>query len=311
MKGIMEQTQAASKKELSRATFGLIDLMLLVMAIIWGVNFSVVKISLVEMSPLAFNSLRFSLSSALTLGALRLIERDISFAREDWWRLLGLGIIGNTFYQLLFINGIDLTTAGNSSLILATPPIFVSIIGTVSGLERLRKRAWLGIFLSFVGIAAIVFCSGQGLSLVGGTMLGNLLTLGAAACWSVYTVLAKPLMERYSPLRVTTLAMVSGTFFLDLGSIPAWLAQDWAAVSWKGWLGLVFSGSLAIALNYVIWNLGVRKVGGARTAVYSNLVPVIGLITAWLTLGEQILLLQVAGAAVIFVGIYLTRSGRR
>lgn len=307
----MEQTQTVSKAELPRAAFGLIDLMLLGMAIIWGVNFSVLKVSLAEMSPLAFNSLRFTLASALTLGALKLVEGDVGLTRKDWWRLLRLGLIGNTCYQLLFINGVNLTTAGNSSLILGTPPIFVSIMGTVLGLERLGKRAWLGIFLCFVGIAAIIFCSGRELSLAGGTMLGDLLVLGASVCWSIYTVLGKPLMERYSPLRVTTLAMISGTFFLDLCSIPAWLAQDWAAVSWKGWLGLAFSGGLAIALNYVIWNLGVRKVGGARTAIYSNLVPVIGLFTAWLTLGEQIFLFQVVGAVVIFAGIYLTRSGRR
>ncbi len=307
----MEQTRTVSKTELPRATFGLIDLMLLGMAFIWGVNFSVVKVSLVEMSPLAFNSLRFTLASALTLGALRLVEGDIGFARKDWWRLLGLGIIGNTCYQLFFINGVNLTTAGNSSLILASTPIFVSIIGTIVGLERLGKRAWLGIFLSFLGIAAIVFCSGQDLSLAGGTTLGDLLILGAAMCWSVYTVLAKPFMERYSPLKMTALAMVSGTFFLDLCSVPAWLAQDWAAVSWKGWLGLAFSSSMGIALAYIIWNLGVGKVGGSRTAVYSNLVPVVALITAWLTLGERIFLLQIVGAIVIFVGIYLTRSGKR
>ncbi len=307
----MEQTQAVSKTELPRATFSLIDLVLLGMAFIWGVNFSVVKISLAEMSPLAFDSLRFTLASVLTLSVLKLIEGDVGFAREDWWRLTGLGIVGNTFYQLFFITGINLTTAGNSSLILATTPIFVSIMGTVLGLERLGKWAWLGIFLCFGGIAAIVLCSGQELSLVGGTMLGDLLVLGGAVCWSAYTVLGKPLMKRYSPLKVTTMAMLSGTFFLDLCSIPALLAQDWAIVSWKGWLGLAFSGSMGIALAYIIWNMGVGKVGGARTAVYSNLVPVVGLITAWLTLGEHIFLLQIVGAVVIFVGIYLTRSGRR
>lgn len=75
---------------------------------------------------------------------------------------------------------------------------------------------------------------------------------------------------------------------------------------------MFFSGSLAIALGYIIWNSGVSKVGGARTAVYSNLSPVIAAIFAWLTLGEAITAFMVAGAAMIFLGIYLTRkSGHR
>ena len=115
------------------------------------------------------------------------------------------------------------------------------------------------------------------------------------------------MLARYSALKLTALAMATGTPFIVLFSIPQLLAQDWAAVSWQGWLALLFSGSMAIALAYVIWNLGVSRVGGARTAVYSNLSPVIATIFAWLTLGEAITAFMVAGAAMIFLGIYLTR----
>jgi drug/metabolite transporter (DMT)-like permease len=293
-------------------TFGLIDLMLLAMILIWGINFAVVKAALAEMTPLSFNSLRFLLSSALTLLALKLIERDVGFVRGDWWRLLGLGLIGNTCYQLLFINGIDRTTAGNSALLLATTPIFVSLISAAFGVERVGKWAWVGVFFSFAGIFVVIVGSGKELSLARETIEGDMLTLIGALAWSLYTVLSKPMLSRYSALRLTALAMAAGTPFIVLFSIPQLLAQDWAAVSWRGWLGLFFSGSMAIALAYIIWNSGVSKVGGARTAVYSNLSPVIAAIFAWLTLGEAITAFMVLGAAMIFLGIYLTRkSGQR
>lgn len=306
----MDRTKTASKLQTLKTTggtFGLIDLMLLALILIWGINFTVVKVTLAEMTPLSFNSIRFLLASTLTLLLLRLIEGSVDFARGDWWRLLGLGLIGNTCYQLLFINGIDRTTAGNSALLLATTPLFVSLIGAAFGVERVGKLAWVGVSLSFAGIFMIIVGSGKELSLTRETIEGDVLTLIGAAAWSLYTVLSRPMLSRYSALKLTALAMVAGTPFIVLFSIPQLLAQDWVAVSWRGWLGLFFSGSLAIALGYIIWNSAVRKVGGVRTAVYSNLTPVIAAIFAWLTLDETITAFMVVGAAMIFLGIYLTR----
>jgi drug/metabolite transporter (DMT)-like permease len=306
----MDKTRTASKLQTLKTTggtFGLIDLMLLAMILIWGINFAVVKAALAEMTPLSFNSLRFLLASALTLLSLRLTEGGVGFARGDWWRLLGLGLIGNTCYQLLFINGINHTTAGNSALLLATTPIFVSLIGAAFGIERVGKLAWVGVFLSLAGIFMVIVGSGKELGLAKETISGDILVLIGAAAWSVYTVLSKPMLSRYSALKLTALAMAAGTPFIVLFSIPQLLAQDWATVSWQGWLGLFFSGSMAIALSYIIWNSGVSKVGGARTAVYSNLSPVVASIFAWLTLGEAITIFMVVGAAMIFLGIYLTR----
>jgi drug/metabolite transporter (DMT)-like permease len=306
----MDKTRTVSRLQTlktSGGTFGLIDLMLLAMILIWGINFSVVKAALAEMTPLSFNSLRFLLASALTLLALKLIEGDVGFARGDWWRLLGLGLIGNTCYQLLFINGIDHTTAGNSALLLSTTPVFVSLIGRVLGIERIEKSAWVGIFFSLAGIFMVVIGSGKELGLTKESIGGDILVLISALIWSLNTVLSKPMLSRYSALKLTALAMVAGTPFIVLFSIPQLLAQNWAAVSWQGWLGLLFSGSMAVALAYIIWNSGVSKVGGARTAVYSNLSPVIAAIFAWLTLGEAITAFMVLGAAMIFLGIYLTR----
>ena len=310
----MNKTQAVYKLQTPKTaggTFGLIDLMLLTMILIWGINFAVVKAALAEMTPLGFNSARFVLASALTLLLLRLIEGNVGFARGDWWRFLGLGLIGNTCYQVLFINGIDRTTAGNSALLLATTPIFISLIGAAVGIERVEKLAWVGVFFSFAGILMVIVGSNKELSLSRETIQGDVLILIGAAVWSLYTVLAKPMLARYSALKLTALAMIGGTPFIVLFSIPQLLAQDWTAVSWRGWLGLFFSASMAIALGYIIWNSGISKVGGTRTAVYSNLSPVIATIFAWLTLGEAITALMVMGAAMIFLGIYLTRRSRQ
>ena len=133
--------------------------------------------------------------------------------------------------------------------------------------------------------------------------------LGAAVSWATYTVLSRPQLERHSPLKVTGLSMLAGTPGLLLATAPEWLGQDWAAVPWQGWLGLAYSTVLAIGLAYVVWNTAVKAVGSARTAIYSNLQPVMAMLVGWLWLGESLAWLQIAGAVVILSGVYLTRMG--
>ncbi|MDY7040793.1 MAG: EamA family transporter [Chloroflexota bacterium] len=287
-----------------------VDLALVGMAFIWGINFAVVKTALAELSPLAFNALRFSLASLLIMVALWLVEGNIRPAPGDGWRFLVLGLVGNAGYQFLFINGLHRTTSGNGSLILATIPIFVSLIGALLRIERTGTRAWIGISFSFVGIALIVVGSGEEVGLASETTVGNLMILSAASLWAVNTILSRPVLARYSPLKVTTLSMSAGTPFIVLYAIPALREQNWGAISWQGWAGLAFSAVLGIALAYVVWNLGVSRVGGARTAIYNNLTPVVAALTGWLFLGEAITPWVIGGAALIFTGIYLTRSGR-
>ncbi|MBC7250480.1 MAG: DMT family transporter [Anaerolineae bacterium] len=293
-----------------RRTASVVDLALVGMAFIWGINFTVVKTALAELSPLVFNALRFSIASLLILFFLWLLEKDVRPASRDGWRFLLLGLVGNAGYQFFFINGLDRTTSGNGSLILATIPIFVSLIGTLLRIERIGLRAWIGIALSFTGIALIVFGSGEEVGLTSEMTLGNFMVLASAILWASYTMLSRPLLARYSPLKVTALAMTAGTPFIILYAIPSLQTQNWSAVSWQGWGGLAFSAVLGIALAYVVWNLGVSRVGGARTAVYNNLTPVVAAFTGWLFLEERITVGVIGGAALIFLGIYLTRSGQ-
>ena len=118
---------------------------------------------------------------------------------------------------------------------------------------------------------------------------------------------SKPYLTRYSPLRLTVTTMVLGTIVLDISAIPSLFAQDWRSVTVEGWAGLAYSFGLAIVVGYVIWEIGVHKVGPGRTAVYQNLIPVIATAVSCLWLGETIVEAQIIGAGMVFLGIYLAR----
>jgi drug/metabolite transporter (DMT)-like permease len=279
------------------------------MIVIWAANFSIVKIVIRDFSPMVFNGIRFAAATVIVLLVTRLTGEDWRVERRDVRRLVLLGLLGNTAYQLLFINGIARTTAGNSSLMLGTVPVYVSLIGTLTRLERLAWYGWLGCLLATGGTALIVLGSGQIVDVQSDSLLGTLLVLCAAISWAAYTVLSRPLLQQYSSLKVTGLLMLSGTPGLLLAAIPQWGAQNWAAVPWQSWLGLIYSAALALGLAYVIWNTGVKMVGGTRTAIYSNLQPVVAMLIGWLWIGETIGGVQFAGAAVIVAGVFLTRTG--
>jgi len=275
--------------------------------VVWGFNFSIIKGALTEMSPLAFNGLRFLLASVTMLILTRAMGGDLRVPRGDWPRLLLIGLIGHTIYQILFIIGLNRTQAGHSSLMLGLTPVFVALLGLALGIERVRAWVWASILLSFAGVVLITSGSNNGLRLGGPTLVGDLLTLAATLCWASFTVLSKPLLSRYSPIKLITMTMVLGTVpFLAIAT-PALVAQDYSRVTATGWLGLLYSYSLAIVAAYIVWYTSVQRVGNARTAIFSNLTPVVALVVAWLLRGETLAPLQLIGAAVVLVGISLAR----
>ena len=286
---------------------GWMDLALLATVFIWGANFSVVKYALAELTPMTYNALRFGGASLLTLLFAWIVERNLRIERSDWAYLLMLSMIGNFVYEVLFINGLALSRAGNTSLILSTAPIWVAILGTATGQEGLTKVNWFGVLLSFAGLYFLTAASAAGLVLSRGTLVGGLLVLASALCWSVYTLLLKRMVHKYSSLVTTAWVMALTSPLLILAAAPDLRAQNWSAVSARSWLGLLYSSVLAISVGYVVWSTGVKRVGSARTAVYTYLTPLISVSVAWLTLGESMHPLQAVGAAATVIGVVLGR----
>ncbi len=269
-----------------------------------------VKFALRDLSPLAFNGLRFTLASILLGVTLRAGGRTETLPRRYWPALIGLGLLGNTVYQILFIYGIDWTLAGNASLMLATTPIFTTLLSSTFRQEKIAPMAWMGVLISVAGIALVVWGGAQAVSFGASTVRGDLTVLAAAVAWSSYTVGSAPLVRRYGALPITAVTMWIGGVALALVSLPAFFAQDWGAVRPVSWLALIYSGAFAIALAYLIWYYSIRQIGNTRTAVYANFIPLVALLIAWLTLGEVPTWLQLIGAAGIVGGTILVRIGR-
>ena len=279
---------------------------LAMMVFVWGVNFAVVKHALGVFEPLAFNALRFVVASVLVFAVLSLRGQFSMPAREDLPRVIALGLLGNVMYQMCFILGLDRTLAGHASLMLALTPIMTAFLSMLTGHEKPGPRTWGGASLSILGVALV---SGATLRVEGReALVGDAILVTASAAWACYTVGARPIVRKYGSIRTTAWTLWVGAVGLMAVGTPALSRQDWGAVDGRAWGGMLFSATFAIGLAYLIWYRGVERIGNTRTAIYSNLTPVVALAAGTVLLNERPSALALVGAALTLAGVMIVRT---
>jgi drug/metabolite transporter (DMT)-like permease len=296
---------SANSVEQQRRRRVMANVALLIMTIIWAVNFSVAKIALGRISPLAFNALRFPMAAAALYLLLRRKGPIPLPPRADLPRIFGLGLLGNILYQQFFIFGLNQTRAGTASLLLAGTPLITALLSAILGHEKVQPKVWIGVGCTLLGISFVVLFGGED---QGGTVTGALLLLSASVSWAVYTVGARDLVSRHGAIAVTAWTLWVGSLGLFLIGLPDVFSTDLRTISIGTWAAIGYAGILSVGIAYLIWYNGVRELGNTRTSTYSNLVPVITLAVAWVWLGENPSFGQLAGAATIIGGVTLAQS---
>lgn len=282
------------------------DALLLLMATIWGVNFSVVKFGMRYVEPMAFNAVRVMIAG-ITLLLIARVRRLPLPPQRQMWALLGLGVLGNGVYQALFVEGISHTRAGNASLVMAATPVLMAFFGRLRGVEQVHARGYVGIVLSVSGIGIVM--AGTASAHTGdASLLGDAFILGCAVTWAIYTVLLKPYTHHVDGVQVSALTMIGGAVPLCVVAMPSVQRTPWLALPPVAWASILYGSLFALVVAYLIWYRGIKLLGPTRTAMYSNLQPVIAVLVAWVALGEVPTPAQGAGAAAVMAGLLLTRT---
>ena len=280
---------------------------------VWGVNFVVTKVVLAQLGVAPFLFLRFLLMPLLGFALLAGVYRR-HFAkscpkREDLPRFVAAGLIGHTAHVGIVMWGIDLSTPFSSSLVLTSSPLFTLLILAVLGAERLHRRQVTGTLLAFAGI--VVFLSDKfaaGLAIAG---FGDLVLLFAASLFSLYTVIAKPLVTKYGPLSLMCYSLLFGAPPMLLLTLPAFLDAPLARVGAGVWFATFWAIVVSSFVGWIAWAWINSVRGLARSAPLQYLMPPIAGLSAWLTLGESFTWLKVAGAAVTMAGVAWAQCGVR
>lgn len=279
--------------------------MLLATVTLWGLNFTVTKYVLSHgFQPVAYGCLRFGAAAAILTAIAAGRERSLAMRRRDLVLLSGAALVGICLNQLAFVYAIKLTTATTVALLFGTLPVIAGLFAFALGIDRVGSRFWMAAALSLGGAALVAVGSGGSLS---GHIWGDLLALGATVTWAVYSVAAAPVLHRYSPLRVSSLAFVAGTIpLLAIGSHQ--LATQDYGFSATIWLLYVFAVLGPLVVANLLWFGAIARVGPSRAAVFANLQPFLAAIFALVILSETITRLQVAGGLAIAAGILLSRD---
>ena len=282
------------------------DAMLVAMALIWAVNYSVLKYGTRLIPPLAYNGLRIPAAAVLQFGIARAMRLP-DVARKDAIRLIVLGMLGNGIYQVFFILGQARSRVATTVLMLASGPALAAILGRLRGTERLGQRSWSGIALQMAGVSCVVLGAA---GVTGGrdSLSGSALVFASAVSWALYSVMVQPLTTRIHGIQVGAYTMLGGGIVSLLVSIPALGTVDWAGVNAGVWWAMAYSTIAAMVIAYLFGYHGVKPLGPTHTSMYSNMQPILAMAAAWLALGEIPSRWQIAGVTFIMSGLLLARS---
>lgn len=305
-----------SSPELPVATW-LADASMLSVALIWGVNMAVMKFALARIDQHLFNASRL-LISAVVLGLVVWWQKSVILdrrpcappIRKQLLFILSFGFAIGFLYQVLFIIGIDRTSAGNTALIMAALPMWTAILAWMLIGEKLTGGAWIGLLVAAAGTMVVTLTVPSGETARGSSLLGNLLVSLATLCWALASVLSRPMMNSISP---TGLAFCGVTIAVPFHFAVAGSRLEESVKYLEDPLlltALLFSGAFSTGLAYAFWNYGVKILGTSHAAIYQNLVPVAALIAAWLILDEVPVVAQIFGGIVIVFGLVVMRKHR-
>ena len=289
-----------------RVRRGAADLMLVATVTLWALNFTVSKYVLTHgLEPLSFSTTRYLAATLIFVGITRIGEGSLAVRARDVPFLLGCGVIlfAN---QLGFVYALHFTTASTTALLFGSLPIFTALFAALTGVERLTRRFAAAAALSFAGVALVALGSGGELS---GDLGGDLLALSGAATWGLYSVAISPLMERYSPYRISVVMLGVTTLMLATAGVPQLASQDWPSGRLL-WAGFVFAVIGPLVVTNVLWFRAIHRVGPSRASMFANLQPFLAAVFALLLLSESLSWIQVLGGIAIGVGIVASRRPR-
>ncbi len=280
---------------------------LLLVVLIWAANYPLAKWAISGMDVFVFNAIRFVTAPLVALVFMLIRSRWKPVGRRSLPGIISTGAVAHVLYQVVFLYGLSLTSAGNSAVLMSTSPLWTLFINAKLHRERIRPIVWAGTAISLVGVASIIIGSGKQIDLGGAAIYGDVICLLAAILWGLQSNLQKSLVADYSVFQLTFLLTSVGGIGLSLLAIPSALTFAWGSTPWPYYAAAIASGAVSIALGNILWSNGVKRLGPGRTSNFNNLIPVIAFVIAYFTLHEQVSAIQVIGVAVTIVGVWVAR----
>lgn len=281
-------------------------LLILLAIIFWGTSFVATKTVLNEIKPVTIIILRLILASTLlTIIAVSTKRKfSINLKNHSWIFILALVAV---FHLWIQVTGLQYTTASNTGWIIGTAPVFMAILGFVFYKEKITLLQFLGILVAVAGLLLLI---GKGditnIGLIENQ--GDLLVLGSAFTWGVYSMVNKKISLSYSPIMTILylflmMAVIIIPFNLNTETINSVINLSFISWAWILFLGIFCSG-----IAYVIWAQALRDMESAKVGAFLYFEPLVTVIAAWFFLQEEITLLMIFSGLLITAGVFIVNK---
>jgi drug/metabolite transporter (DMT)-like permease len=263
----------------------------------------IAKVVLAIVPPVALVGFRIGVT-AVVLTVFQAIRGNIRLKdKGDYWRLAVLSLFGITFNQLLFVTGLSLTKAANTSLLAVTIPIFTITVGSLVGTERLRRYKVIGIILAAIGVLLVI--NPQRAAFSSNTTLGDALIILNSLSFGVYVATSKSVVTRNGAFRSMKWVFVFASLICVPLGLWSFSTVETSLLTPLIWLLMLHIAILATAVPYLLNAWALARVDPSTLAVFIYLQPLIGFLLAVAFLGEHIDAAFIAAAALIFAGVFL------
>jgi drug/metabolite transporter (DMT)-like permease len=278
-------------------------------AMVWGASFIATKVALKDVSPVTIVWLRFAMGVAVLGLAVNLRREFMTLKKSERGYFALLGFLGITFHQWLQSNALKTSEASTTAWIVATTPVFMALLGWLVLKERLTTVKTFGIALAFIGVLLVV-SKGNIASISVGRFgaPGDGLILISSVNWAVFSALSRRGLKTYSASLMIFYVMLFGWFFTSLLFAFGGSYTEIPALTFKGWLGILFLGIFCSGLAYIAWYDALQALSTAGTGVFLYIEPLIAVVVAFFVLDEAITVASLAGGGVILFGVWLVNK---
>ncbi len=273
----------------------------------WSCNAIVGRALSTDVPPFAMTFYRWLFALAvLAPFALPRVVRNWRVLRDKWKVMLLLGAIGIGSHNALTYFGLNYTTATNAVILNSFIPIMIVALSWIFLRERLSALQVAGVAVSLVGVLTILSRGSFGALAAFRLNTGDLFVIGSIAMWSVYTICL-----RWRPQALDTIAFLFVIACVgELVILPFYLGEiafgRQAVWTWRALLALFGVGVFSSVIAYIFWNRGVTQVGASVAGLFVHLMPVFGVVLAWLILDERLAAFHIVGIVLILTGITVT-----
>jgi len=283
---------------------------LVMVALFWGGTFIAGRIVAQAIPHLMAATGRYLVACVMLLPLAWKLEGGLPrLNRSQLWATFALGLTGIFLYNFFFFAALTHMPAGRTALFVTLNPVATALGLALFFGERLGARRWLGIALAFIGAVVIVArgdLAGAWRDISQSLGAGELLMLSGVVSWAAYTILGRHALRGMSPIAATTYASLWGLLLLAAGALFQLPQLDVGRIDWRVIVSLLYLGIFGTVIGFIWYSEGIKAIGPARTAVFTNLVPVFGIALGALMLHETVLISMVIGGVLVIAGVSLT-----